>query len=103
MAGGIDAAVVDCHTIKPIDKKTIVEYAKKCGLIVSVEEHQVAGGLGSAIAEVLTEEYPVPLVRHGVYNRFCESGNAPELLKHYSLDAEGIAKKIRDNMGLKRK
>lgn len=100
---GIDAAVIDCHTIKPIDKKAIAEYAKKCGLLVSVEEHQVAGGLGSAIAEVLTEESPVPLVRHGVYNRFCESGNAPELLKHYSLDAEGIAKKVKDSMGLKRK
>ena len=117
-AAGIDAAVVDCHTIKPIDKKTIIEMAEKCGLLVSVEEHQVDGGMGSAIAEVLCSEscvlgsgsgvlgleHPVPLVRHGVHNRFCESGNAMELLKHYSLDAEGIAKTVREAVaGMKRK
>lgn len=92
---GIDAAVIDCHSIKPIDKETIVEYAKKTGMLVSVEEHQIAGGMGGAIAEVLSSEYPVPLVRHGIYDRFCESGTAKELLKHYKLDADGIADVVR--------
>jgi len=103
-ASGIDAAVVDCHTIKPIDRKTIIEFAKKCGLIVSVEEHQVAGGMGSAIAEVLAQEScPARLKIHGIYDRFCESGNAPELLKKYELDAEGIAKVVKEAVASKRK
>ncbi|MBI5046800.1 transketolase family protein [Candidatus Micrarchaeota archaeon] len=94
---GINAAVIDCHTIKPIDKKTILEYAKACGLIVAVEEHQIDGGMGSAIAEVLAEnaaDFPCRLVRHGIHNRFCESGDAPDLLKKYELDGNGIAKVV---------
>lgn len=91
-AKGIDAAVVDCHTIKPIDEDIIIQHAKKCGLIVTVEEHQVAGGLGSAVAEVLSERHPCRLKRHGIYDRFCESGSSKELLKKYQLDAEGIEK-----------
>lgn len=91
-AKGVDAAVIDCHTIKPIDRETIIRYAKKCGLLLSVEEHQVDGGMGSAIAEVLAESHPCYLKRHGVYNRFCESGESFELLRKYELDAAGIAK-----------
>ncbi|MBU0532721.1 transketolase family protein [Candidatus Micrarchaeota archaeon] len=91
---GIDAAVIDCHTIKPIDKDTIVKYAKQCGHVVTVEEHQINGGLGSAVAEVLAENYPCPMKRHGVYDTFCESGSARELLKKYMLDAEGIEKVV---------
>ncbi len=87
---GISAAVINVHTIKPIDRETIVKYAKKCGLALSVEEHQVHGGLGSAVAEVLCEEDGVPLRRHGIYDTFAESGEAPELMRKYNLDAQGI-------------
>ncbi|MDD5337143.1 MAG: transketolase family protein [Candidatus ainarchaeum sp.] len=86
---GIKAAVINVHTIKPLDRETILSYAKKCGLSVSVEEHQVNGGLGSAIAELLAEEN-CKLFRHGIHNTFAESGEAPELMKKYKLDAQGI-------------
>ncbi len=99
---GIDAAVIDCHTIKPIDKETIVEYAKKTGLIVTAEEHQVNGGLGSAVAEVLAENHPTPIKIHGIYDRFCESGDGWELLKKYKLDAEGIKEVVKEAMKMKR-
>lgn len=102
-ADGISCAVVDCHTIKPMDKKAVVEWAKKTGLVVTVEEHQVDGGMGSAVAEVLAEEYPVPVRRHGIYDRFCESGSAFELLKKYKLDADGIASVVKDSMGMKKR
>lgn len=95
---GIDAAVIDCHTIKPIDRDLIVKYAKKCGLILSVEEHQINGGLGTAISEVLTDEYPAKLKRHGIYDRFCESGEAYELLKKYQLESSGIYKVAKETM-----
>jgi transketolase len=97
-AKGIDAAVVDCHTIKPIDREAILKHAKQCGLIVTVEEHQINGGLGSAVAEVIAEENACPLTRHGVHDRFCESGSSKELLKKYLLDADGIAKVVEDSM-----
>ena len=99
----ISCAVVDCHTIKPIDKKAVAEWAKKTGLIVTVEEHQITGGMGSAVSEVLTEEYPVPLARHGIYDQFCQSGGAVELLGHYKLDAAGIAQKVKDSMKMKKR
>jgi len=88
---GISCAVVDCHTIKPIDEETIKEMAKKTGLIITIEEHQITGGLGGAVAEVLAEAgCPGKLVRHGVQNRFGESGPALDLLAKYKLDAKGI-------------
>ncbi len=87
---GISAAVINVHTIKPLDNKTIIKYTKKCGCAVSVEEHQINGGLGSAIAEVLTESGCIPLKRHGIYDTFTESGEALELMKKYKLDAQGI-------------
>lgn len=87
---GISAAVINVHTIKPIDCETIIKYSKKCGLAISVEEHQINGGLGSAIAEVISEYVCVPLKRHGIYNTFAESGEASELMKKYKLDAQGI-------------
>lgn len=89
---GISARVVNISTIKPIDKALIVESAKKTGCIVTAEEHSVIGGLGSAVAEVLSEECPVPLVRVGVNDVFGESGPAWELLTKYGLSAENIAK-----------
>ncbi len=100
---GIDAAVIDCHTIKPIDKETVVDWAKKTGLVVTVEEHQVNGGMGSAICEVLAENYPCPVKRHGIYDRFCESGASPELLAKYKLDAKGIAEIVQNAMALKQR
>lgn len=94
---GISAAVVDCHTIKPVDKEAIAFWAKKTGLIVSVEEHQVHGGMGSAIAEVLAQEgCPGKLRIHGIHDRFCESGDSKDLLKKYKLDAAGIADVVKE-------
>jgi transketolase len=99
---GIDAAVIGCHTIKPIDKDAVEKYAKQCGLIVTVEEHQVTGGMGSAVAEVVAESYPCPVKRHGVYDTFCESASAKELLKKYMLDADGIEKVVEETMKVKK-
>ncbi len=89
-ASGVDAAVIDMHTIKPIDEETIVKFAKQCGRIVTAEEHNVFGGLGSAVAEVVTQSYPVPVRRIGVKDRFGESGEAQELLEKYGLTARYI-------------
>lgn len=102
MGKGIDAAVIDMHTIKPIDTATIVMYAKKCGVAVSAEDHQVNGGLGSAIAEVLVEKCPVPLVRAGVKDCFGESGSAYDLFRKYGIDAAGIAKAAEEVVKMKR-
>jgi transketolase len=94
---GIDAAVIDMHTIKPIDRATIVAYAKKCPLIVSAEDHQVNGGLGSAIAEVLAEAgSSARLVRVGMHNSFGETGSCAELYRKYGLDSAGIAKAAKE-------
>ena len=101
---GIDAAVINCHTIKPIDGKAIEEWAGKTGLIVTVENHQVTGGMGSAVAEVVSGlESPVQVIRHGIYDMFCESGEPLELLKKYGLDAEGIAKVVKKVMEKKKR
>ena len=89
---GISARIINMATIKPIDKALIIESAKKTGCIVTAEEHSVIGGLGSAVAEVLAEDCPTPLVRVGVNDTFGESGPALELLKKYGLSAENIAK-----------
>ncbi|MFA5049545.1 MAG: transketolase C-terminal domain-containing protein [Candidatus Micrarchaeia archaeon] len=96
---GISVGVVDCHTIKPIDRKTIIDCASKTKLLISVEDHQINGGLGSAISEVLTDErLGVKLRRHGIYDIFCESGEPYELLKKYGLDCEGIKKVILEEL-----
>jgi len=97
---GISCAVIDCHTIKPIDTDAIRFWAKKTGLIISVEDHQITGGLGGAIAEVLSESgksTPCTLKRLGINNMFCESGEPLELMKKYKLDSEGIAEFVRKN------
>ncbi len=97
---GISCAVIDCHTIKPIDEDMIRFWAEKTGLIISVEDHQITGGLGGAIAEVLSESgksIPCTLKRHGIRNIFCESGEPLELVKKYGLDSEGIAEFVRKN------
>ncbi len=87
----IEAYVLNCHTIKPIDKTTIIEAAQETGAIVTVEEHMVAGGLGSAVAEVVVAHQPVPMEFVGVKDRFGESGKPQELLEKYGLTAKYIA------------
>lgn len=95
-ADGIDAMVVNIHTIKPIDRELVAAAAKKTGKVVTVEEHSVIGGLGSAVCEVLAEEYPVKVKRIGVQDVFGESGPAVELLKKYRLDGQGIYEQVKE-------
>ena len=94
-AEGIDAGVINIHTIKPLDTELIVSAAKKSGAIVTAEEHSTIGGLGAAVCEALTEEYPVPVLRVGVEDKFGRSGKVPELLEIYGLTAKNIADKAR--------
>ncbi len=89
-ADGINARVVNIHTIKPIDKELISKCAEETGLIVTAEEHSVIGGLGSAVAEVVTESCPVPVIKIGVNDVFGHSGPAVDLLKEFGLSAENI-------------
>ena len=89
---GIDAGVINLHTVKPIDKGAVVKAAKETGAIVTAEEHLIAGGLGSAVSEVLAKECPVPIEFIGVNDRFGESGSPSELFKFFELTAEDIAK-----------
>ncbi|MEE1079215.1 MAG: transketolase family protein [Agathobacter sp.] len=94
-ADGISAEVINIHTIKPLDRELVVKTATKTGKVVTVEEHSIIGGLGSAVAEVLCEEAPSKLLRIGVNDCFGESGPALELIKKYELDAESIYKKVK--------
>ncbi|MDG6990605.1 MAG: transketolase family protein [Nitrososphaerota archaeon] len=89
-AKGVSASVVDLHTIKPIDADAVVKVAQRCGRVVTAEEHNILGGMGSAVAEVLGESRPTPMKRVGVMDTFGESGEAGELLKKYGLTAESI-------------
>ena len=95
---GISAEIVNIHTIKPIDKELVIKEAEKTGKVVTVEEHSVIGGLGSAVCEVLSENHPLSVKRIGVYDRFGESGPAVELLHKYKLDGEGIAEQVKEYM-----
>lgn len=88
---GIDAEVINVSSIKPFDAVTVIESARKTGAVITVEEAQIVGGLGSAVAEVLGEELPVPLKRMGVRDRFGESGTPAELLEHFGLTGKHIA------------
>ena len=92
---GINAEVVNIHTIKPIDKELVIGSATKTGKVVTVEEHFTIGGLGSAVCEVLSENAPTKVLRIGVDDQFGESGPALELIHKYELDAEGIYKKVK--------
>ncbi len=94
-ADGIEAQVINIHTIKPLDEEIVVAAAKKTGKIFTVEEHSIIGGLGSAVSEVLAEKCPTKVTRIGVRDTFGESGPAKELLHKYELDAEGIYKQIK--------
>ena len=99
---GISAALINMATIKPIDKDIVLDAAKKTGCIVTAEEHSVIGGLGSAVAEVLSETYPVPVTRVGVEDVFGKSGPALELLEIYGLNAQNIAAKAKKAIELKK-
>ena len=101
-AEGISARVINIHTIKPIDADIIAKAAKETGAIVTAEEHNVIGGLGSAVAEVLCEKCPVPMLRVGVEDKFGKSGQVPELLEEYGLTPENIAKKAKEAIALKK-
>ena len=91
---GIDIRVVDIHTIKPIDKEMIVKCAKETKKLISIEDHSIIGGLGSAISEVLTEKYPAKLERLGINDTYGKSGKAEELLKYFHITAEDIVSKF---------
>ena len=94
-ADGVSAAVIDMSTIKPIDRALIVEWAEKTGAVVTAEEHNIVGGLGSAVAEVLVAEKPVPMEMVGVEDVFGESGTADALLEKYGLTKEHIIEKAK--------
>ena len=91
---GIDVRVVDIHTIKPIDKELIIKCAKETKKLISVEDHSIIGGLGSAISEVLTENYPKKLIRLGIKDTFGTSGNADELMEYFEITSKFIVKKF---------
>ena len=95
-ADGIDAKVINIHTIKPLDEELVVAAAKETGKVVTVEEHSVIGGLGSAVADVLAEKAPTKMLKIGVNDTFGESGPAVALIKKYGLDAESIYKKVKE-------
>lgn len=99
---GISARVINIHTIKPIDKDIIAKAAKETGAIVTAEEHNIIGGLGSAVAEVLCETCPVPMLRVGTEDKFGKSGKPAILLEEYGLTAANIAKKAKEAIALKK-
>lgn len=101
-AEGISASVVNMATIKPIDKELVIEEAKRCGCIVTCEEHSIIGGLGGAVAETLSETYPVPVLRVGTNDCFGRSGPAKDLLGLFGLDAAAIVEKAKAAVALKK-
>ena len=98
-AEGIEARIIDMHTIKPLDEEAVLRAAKEIGKIVTVEEHSIIGGLGSAVAEVLAEQCPAKLKRVGIYDRYTESGPAEALIHHYGLDGEGVYNAVKAFLG----
>ncbi len=93
---GIHSEVINCHTIKPLDEETIISSAKKTGKVITAEEHQIIGGLGGAVAELLSQKLPTPIKRVGVHDTFGESGTAKELLEKYSCDSTAIIKSVKE-------
>ena len=100
---GVDIRVVDVHTIKPIDKEMIVKCAKQTSILLSVEDHNVIGGLGSAIADVLAEEYPKKLIKLGVNDCFGKSGKAMDLMKYFKIDSKSIEETIKEKLYINNK
>lgn len=101
-AEGIQARVIDMHTVKPLDEELVLKAAKETRCIVTTEEHNIVGGLGSAVAEYLSGVCPVPVVRHGVEDVFGRSGKASEVLAAYGLTADGIVAKVKAALALKK-
>ena len=101
-AEGIDARVLNIHTIKPLDSELLIKAAHETGAIVTAEEHNIIGGLGSAVAEAVCEAAPVSVLRVGVEDKFGKSGKVPELLSEYGLTAENIANKAKAAIALKK-
>ena len=99
---GINATVINIHTIKPLDKDILVEAARETGAVVTCEEHNIIGGLGSAVCEALSEECPVPVVRVGVRDEYGRSGKVPELLEMYGLTPKHIVEAARRAVSLKK-
>lgn len=97
-ADGIDARVINIHTIKPLDETLVVKAAKETGRIFTVEEHSIIGGLGSAVCDTLAAQAPTKVTKIGVEDTYGESGPAVELIHKYGLDAEGIYKKIKASL-----
>ncbi len=95
-ADGIDAEVINIHTIKPLDEEIVLASAKKTGKVVTVEEHSVIGGLGSAVCDVLAEKAPTKVCKIGVYDQFGESGPAAALVEKFGLDAQGVYTKTKE-------
>ncbi|MBN1339288.1 MAG: transketolase family protein [Bacteroidales bacterium] len=98
---GINARVINIHTIKPIDQEIIIRAARETKAILTVEEHQIMGGFGSAVAEVTAKYHPVPVIMTGMEDRFGESGKPEELMDKYGLNSENIIKKARELLSLK--
>ncbi len=94
-AEGIEAEVINIHTVKPIDRKLLAASARKTGKVVTAEEHSIIGGLGSAVCEALSEEAPTPVCRIGIQDVYGESGPAAELVKKYGLDGDGVYKTVK--------
>ena len=94
---GIDIRVVDMHTIKPIDKEIIIKSAKETNKIITIEDHNIIGGLGTAVCEVLSEEYPKKVVRMGIKDKFGTSGKAEELMKYFKITSKDIVEEIKKN------
>jgi transketolase len=92
---GISARVINIHTVKPIDEEIIAKAAKECGAVVTAEEHQVMGGFGSAVAEVIMKKHPVPMEMVGIYDRFGESGEPAELIEKFGLKDKNVADAVR--------
>ena len=92
---GIDAEVINIHTIKPLDEELVLASAKKTGRVVTAEEHTVIGGLGSAVCDCLSEKHPTPVLRIGMQDKFGESGTANALVEKYGLDGKGIYEKVK--------
>ncbi|MEG1986339.1 MAG: transketolase C-terminal domain-containing protein [Clostridia bacterium] len=101
-AEGIDAELINIHTIKPIDAEAIINSAKKTGCVVTAENHNIIGGLKSAVSEVLSENYPVPVRSIGILDRFGEVGKLPYLMKEFKMTAEDIANKAKEVVALKK-
>ena len=93
---GISAEVINICTIKPLDEEIIINSAKKTGKVVTVEEHSVIGGLGSAVCDALCKSYPAPVFKIGMQDRFGESGSAADLLVKYKLDGQGVYEQVKE-------